>query len=445
MNIGNTSIISHCSEKTQVFSACAGYISRKIAKTTSDHFKEVFISMKQEYSRKHPFRLFMLLALMAVLMLPARAATVECTGSEAYCFRAEDFMGDRSPGSGIYLCEVPDESVGTLRYGARALKTGDVLPAEALDCLVFSPTEARDTQACLSYYTIWDDHLSDESVLTIRLHSGENQAPTAKDVTMETYKNLEKSAAFDAADPDGDALTYQIVTTPKRGELTVEEGGTFLYKPKENKVGKDSFTYTVTDAEGAVSNEATVNIEILKPMDKAAYADMEGDPNEFEALWLRNTGLMGGAEVSGHACFYPEQTVSRGEYLVMVMELCDMPPEEGTQSTFADSAETPKWMQPYLCSALRRGIIQGEMRDDALCFCPNEPVTQAQAAVMVQNILKLDIDPAADVFAPEGNVPVWAESSLRCLSQAGMEFPSADAPLTRRDAACMLYRLSQLI
>ncbi len=392
-------------------------------------------------------RVLLTCLLLSLLLLPAQASTVETVGGEAYCFRTEDFMTSPTLGNGIYLCEVPDASLGTLHYGSRTLKTGDVLPTDALSALVFSPAQPQDAVACISYYTIWDDKLSEESVLTIQLRSGENQAPSAQDISLETYKNLEKTGTFDATDPDGEELTYQIVKTPKRGSLRLEEDGSFLYTPKENKVGKDSFTYTATDSSGNVSNEATVSIEILKPMDKATYADMQDDPNQFEALWLRSTGLYQGAEISGQLCFQPEDSVSRGEYLVMVMDLAGVEAEQGDLAcSFADWEETPDYLTSYLCSALRHGIIRGTPSEAGLCFCPDAPITQAQAAVIAQNILKLDSEASQAVFALDDAVPTWAAGSLDCLAQAGIPLQSAvTEPMTRRSTACMLYELSKLL
>ncbi len=400
-----------------------------------------------KYPYKHLSRLLIVCLMLAVLLVPAAAATVESVGGESYCFQAEDFMQSPTPGNGIYLCEVPDASLGTLYYGSRALKTGDVLSADTLSSIVFTPVEACDATACVSYYTIWDDSLSDESVLTIQLRSGENQAPVAKDVTLETYKNLEKTGTFDASDPDGDKLTYNIVTTPKRGTLKVNDDGTFVYTPKENKVGSDRFTYTVTDPSGSVSEEATVSIEILKPMDKATYADMQGDPSEFEAMWMRNTGLLEGSELTGQLCFHPDEIVSRGEYLVMVMELAGMEPDTAElECSFADYAQTPEWMAPYLCTALRHGIVRGANTPEGLCFCPDAPITQAQAAVIAQNILQLDSSEEMAVFAQDDAIPTWAASSLDCLSQAGISFsPAVTEPMNRRDTACMLYQISKLL
>ncbi len=385
------------------------------------------------------------LCLMGILLLPA-SASVESVGGADYCFTAEDFMTSSVPGSGVYLCEVPEQDVGTLRFGGRTLHTGDILPTDALSSVVFHPARAVDAVTCLSYYTIWDDKLSDETVLTIQLRSGKNQCPIAKDGNLETYRNLPKSGTFDASDPDGDTLTYTIVDTPKRGTIQIENDGSFVYTPKENKVGKDSFTYTVTDPSGSISEKGTISVEILKPMDTATYADMAGDPNEFEALWMRASGLMEGSQVTGRLCFRPEETVSRGEYLVMTMALAGLAPEEGTQCVFADADQTPEWMQGYLCSALRQGVIRGIRRADGLCFCPQNPITGAQAAVIAQNILKLDADETKTVFADSNTVPAWAAHSMDALRQAGISLPSnATAPMTRRDAACMLYRMSRLM
>ena len=182
-------------------------------------------------------------------------------------------------------------------------------------------------------------------------------------------------------------------------------------------------------------------------MDKATYADMRGDPSEFEALWLRSVGLLEGSELSGQLCFQPEETVSRGEYLVMVMELAGIEPEKGElECGFADHEQTPEWMVPYLCSALRHGIVRGTNKPEGLCFCPDAPITQAQAAVIAQNILHLESDEEQAVFAQDNAVPTWAASSLDCLAQAGISLSSAvTEPMTRRDTACMLYQISKLL
>ena len=388
-------------------------------------------------------RLLAACALLCMAALPVCAA--ESVGGAEYCFSTEDFLNAPSPADGVYLRSLPDETLGVLRLGSRTLRSGDVLPAEDLNSVVFSPAGACDARACVSYSPIWGDKLGEDAVLTVRLRSGENQPPVARDVRLETYRNLEKAGRLDAEDPEGGLLTYRIVQTPKRGTLRIEDDGTFVYTPKPRKVGDDCFTYTVCDPSGAESEEATVSITILKPMDRATYADMRGDSAEFEALWLRSSGLLAGGEVSGHLCFRPEQTVTRGEFLAMAMDLANIAPDYFAEAAFCDSDAAPLWMRGYLCSAQRRGIVQGVRRPEGLCFCPHAPVTRAEAAVMARNILDLDPPDSSSVFADDA-VPAWAGPSVAALARAGIPLRgAADAPLTRRDAACMLYRMSKLL
>ena len=94
--------------------------------------------------------------------------------------------------------------------------------------------------------------------MTLKIGSGKNEAPTAQDSDFETYKNIAAPVPLSIQDPENDELTVTIVSQPKRGTVEVSDDGTVTYTPTENKVGKDSFTYTVTDTAGNVSEEATV-------------------------------------------------------------------------------------------------------------------------------------------------------------------------------------------
>ena len=60
------------------------------------------------------------------------------------------------------------------------------------------------------------------------------------------------------ADDGIDPGSITIVNGPQNGSVTVNPDGTVTYTPN---IG-DSFTYTIRDASGAVSNTATVTIQI---------------------------------------------------------------------------------------------------------------------------------------------------------------------------------------
>ncbi|MGB9081301.1 MAG: retention module-containing protein, partial [Desulfuromonadaceae bacterium] len=63
------------------------------------------------------------------------------------------------------------------------------------------------------------------------------------------------------SDPDGDAFSITGFTQTGHGTLAQNSDGSFTYTPELNYNGSDSFTYTITDANGA-SATATVFINV---------------------------------------------------------------------------------------------------------------------------------------------------------------------------------------
>jgi hypothetical protein len=62
-------------------------------------------------------------------------------------------------------------------------------------------------------------------------------------------------------DPDGDAITAQLVSGPTNGTLTFHPDGSFTYTPITQYVGPDSFSYAWSDGVG-ISNRGTVTIRV---------------------------------------------------------------------------------------------------------------------------------------------------------------------------------------
>ena len=382
-----------------------------------------------------PLRLFAAAACALALSAPAMAAQVD--SDQVYCFSESDFTPEGSSLSGICVTGLPQN--GQVLLGSRVIRPGDVLTAEQLAQMTFSPTFSKESSVAeVSYLPIYADGVESESIMTISIHGKEDKAPVAEDSSMETYKNLPNQGRLKASDPEQQALTFTLTRQPKRGTVEIQSDGSFTYTPKHNKVGTDSFTYTAADPAGNVSREATVTVEILKPTDSKQYTDTVGLDCRFTAEWLRNTGLFSGETVSGQSCFSPDTTVSRGEFLSMLMQVLDLPVDRTTAYTgFVDECES--WLMPYLAAAMRCGIISGYPTSQGAEFRASQGITENEAAVMLKNALNLAVP--ASVTLDE-SLPGWAADACAAVSASGFELSGA-TKLTRADTANILYQVSK--
>lgn len=316
--------------------------------------------------------------------------------------------------TGVWITGLPDGSA--LRLGSRVIRAGDVLTADQLRSL----TLQDGAETTIRYLPIRESGVDAEAELVF---SRKNEAPTTEDSMVETYRNLPNEGLLPVSDPEGEALTFTLTRAPRRGEVILRDDGSFLYTPEKNKVGTDSFAFTAADPSGNVSREATVTVRILKPTDEKQYTDTVSSDCRFEAEWLRSTGIFSGETISGQLCFSPDEPVSRGQYLAMLMQVLQMPVDRRVEETgFVDGS--PGWLKPYLAAALRSGIIAGYPGEEGAEFRAEQTVTISEADRMTRNALR---------FA----VPAAAMDEI--------ETEAVDTgPMTRSDAAKKLYQLSRL-
>ena len=371
---------------------------------------------------------------LSALALPVGATRVE--SDEVYCFSAGDFS-ENGELTGICITDLPASSAGTVMLGSRVLRPGDILTAGQLDEMRFLPLAGEENrQAVVQYLPIYEDRVEAVAVMALEVIGRRNEAPVAEDSAMETYRNLPNEAMLKVRDPEEQPMTYTVIRSPKRGDVVIREDGSFIYTPKTNKVGVDSFTYTATDPAGNVSREAKVTITVIKPSDAKQYTDTCGKSCRFAAEWMKNTGIFVGESFNGNGCFRPEKPVSHGDFLTMLVGTLEIEPEWDAVSTgFSD--ECADWLKPYLAAAMRAGLTLGWPQGDV--FDPEAPITGAEAAVMLQNALDL----TGDVETFGEAEPAWAREAVAALSSHGIEL-EADKTLTRSDAAQLMYQIHRM-
>ncbi len=267
---------------------------------------------------------------------------------------------------------------------------------------------------------------------------GISNAPIAENFELETYRGVPVGGQLTATDPEDEPVTFRLTTEPMKGTVELQENGSFVYTPNEGKRGRDYFGYKAVDSSGNESQEATVIIRIRKQQTAVTYSDMTGRPEAYAATLLAEKGVCVGQCIGGNYLFSPDDEMKRGEFLALCMELTGEPLLEGVMTTgFGDDAEIPAWSKSYVSTAVMNGSVQGYSNGTAVVFDAQRGITHAEAAVLLDRIVRTT---PASAAAADDAVPAWASQAVANLTAcsvypAGLE---SGAALTRAECAQML-------
>jgi large repetitive protein len=128
---------------------------------------------------------------------------------------------------------------------------------------------------------------SDEATVSITVVP-QNDPPQANNQNVSTNEDTPLTFDLDAVDPDGDPMTFEIVSGPTQGSLSGGTGRSRTYTPNANYNGTDSFTFKAKDA-GGESNVATVIITI-NPVNDPPNADAGVDQFATEGTGVGMNG-----------------------------------------------------------------------------------------------------------------------------------------------------------
>ena len=265
-----------------------------------------------------------------------------------------------------------------------------------------------------------------------------DSAPIAENLEITTYRGISVGGRLKAFDPEGEEVHFRITTEPKKGTLTLGEGGEFVYTPADGKRGRDYFGYCASDPNGNVSQEATVVITIRKAGKGAGYADTAGLSCEYAACVLAEKGLFTGRCVCGQYLFEPEEAVTCGEFLTLCMETAGIAPAEPALSAETCAASAPAWVQQYIDAAEAEGCPVPTF--DEGTFDADAPVTLGAAAQTLSAALRVTPLASASVSSAEERA---IKELIACgILPIGMD---AEKSLTRGQAAELLLNALHLL
>ena len=113
--------------------------------------------------------------------------------------------------------------------------------------------------------TVTDNDGAGKSVQHDVTVTSPNQAPSAVPDNYSTSQDVAlpigaPGVLANDTDPDGDALTAQLVGSTANGTVSLQSDGSFTFTPNAGFTGDDSFSYTASD--GSLTSTATVTITV---------------------------------------------------------------------------------------------------------------------------------------------------------------------------------------
>ena len=209
-----------------------------------------------------------------------RSVTMQKNGvaGNTVTFSASDFaeaLGTRSVSS-IKITSLPEAGKGVLTFGGAPVSAGDVIEAEELSLLCFTPAEHGEG-ASFGFLPVGSAY--EESFICGISMEAEilNLAPTTKHGEIADMAGITVFSTLCGEDGEGERLRFSIVTGASHGtvEITDEHTGAYRYTPDEGYSGRDSFTFCAVDECGNVSNVSKITVNIARNDGGIVYSDME--------------------------------------------------------------------------------------------------------------------------------------------------------------------------
>lgn len=426
--------------------------------------------MKSSYLKKTAFLLAFLLCVFAfpvvgnasgetsvlsqgVAVIAAKTdVAVSAMAGNDITFSADQFERGLNLAQVKYLTvkSLPPQTDGELLLGSTRIAAGQSIAAASLPSVSFHPVNQSVSH---SFFTFTVNGELLPVTCNLSFLKKPNSAPTvgvAAALTLDcvTYRDVSLYGKLEAQDADGDDLRFEAVSFPQKGSilLTDAEKGTYVYRPAKGYVGSDSFSYVARDSYGNYSAAAKVNLRVEFAGTPVQYVDISPE-QAVSAIAVTSAGVMSGAQIGKDYYFRPEEEVSRIDFLVMAMNaagISDVPAGETTN--YADDAQIPATMKGYVIAAEKLGLLQSEEGSEQPKFGPAEPVTRAEAAVILEKLLNAQpVARCIPTFSDTLKIPVWAQDAVLTLASIGVMRAADDngnvsplAHLTRGETAKLL-------
>ncbi len=124
---------------------------------------------------------------------------------------------------------------------------------------------------------------------------------------------------------------------------------------------------------------------------------------------------------SGNGNFGPDEKLTRGQFIVMLMKAYGIAPDINGKDNFADAGNT--WYTAYLATAKKLGISAGVGNN---MFAPEKEITRQEMFTLLYNALKVigklpsvNSGKLVESFSDAGDIAPWAKDAIKLFVENG--------------------------
>ncbi|MBQ6183682.1 MAG: S-layer homology domain-containing protein [Clostridia bacterium] len=317
----------------------------------------------------------------------------------------------------LTVTALPEKSEGTLKVNGVNVISGQNVATGSLDAMTFVPADANVKEASFRFRACAEGWEGTDVTCRMVFTEKRNLPPSLIPEGVSVYKNASCEFTVRAFDPDGDDAEYVIDGYPVNGTLKTQ-GAIMVYTPRPGFTGEDSLILHAVDKYGGRSESTAFDITVTDA--GLAFEDMSDSPVHTQAIALAGKNAIDYTLKDGKYYFEPKKTVTRIDFTVMLISARGISVDTPASALpFADTDAVPAGKKAYLAKAFSLGIAE-----NTGVFRPTDAITRAEAASFAASLAGEEVSPQL-------------ASVIDALAR------SEDVPLTREDAARLLYLISE--
>ena len=279
----------------------------------------------------------------------------------------------------------------------------------------------------------------------LMMYNGRESDTEAPIISLSAEAGCLTARVFDLAEGLLSEDLLRLTVDGREIPFSYEDSSGTLYAELQEAEHSVHVILTAADRSGNYNSS-----ELLVPDgSESSFPDMTDHWAQPYVDHLQSIGILAGRLADdGSTYFDPDARLTRAEFAVMLCRWLRIDLSEYSYGLhFVDENDIPAWAKESVRAAASLGLIHGSASGNGLYFAPQDPLTRAQAAVILGRTLPGGRMKSDLPWPDAEDIPTWSREYVSELAFMGIMKGNGDifapnAPITRAEAAKMLSQLT---